>query len=650
MSPSFSLEDFSIFDRYPSGVAWNEVEEGDKERFKRIRKQLKAISEDLVSRHDAEISLKAETSLPTPNGRSPREIWCCVYHVSVPNKSYGFQMALIISQRGVEICFCLGSGTCQVSDPSKRLKFEEALRSAKATARTMDRGIHDLLKRSLNNNWRYRKAWLSPVGESEFESFEEWLAYASSPEGNSASISKYYPPETVVALGSQVGMEFDRALEIFLPCFKQIYPSINAQKAGTENSLERESTLEGLVQSLNLSLQSTGLQFETNLIRRFLAALLSKRFVILSGLAGSGKTKLAQAIAKWMCPSIAREFRAYEENPPESNPCYALLPVGADWASNENILGYPNGLNEALYETKPALRLILQARDPRFSDVPHFLILDEMNLSHVERYFADMLSAMESGESLTLHHDQRRAANGDLVPGEVALPDNLFIIGTVNIDETTYMFSPKVLDRANVIEFRMEATTLEKYLNRLSMPSLMKVDGEGFSKGFATSFAKAANSSWSIPDDIKDMFNNEMLLWFSALQGNGAEFGFRTAYEAARFMYYYDLLAPQNERVAKRFSQTFDFVVVQKFLPKLHGSQPKLGPLLKKLWFLCVNTVDTRGVDALISANESSRSTDKRSEPSTDIPEDAPYPVSAEKIARMWRLLRDNGFTSFAEA
>jgi hypothetical protein len=72
--------------------------------------------------------------------------------------------------------------------------------------------------------------------------------------------------------------------------------------------------------------------------------------------------------------------------------------------------------------------------------------------------------------------------------------------------------------------------------------------------------------------------------------------------------------------------------------------------LLKVLWFLCVNDADHRGADPLKAAEAAARSTDKKAEPSTEVPADAPYPLSAEKIGRMWRLLRDNGFASFAEA
>lgn len=92
------------------------------------------------------------------------------------------------------------------------------------------------------------------------------------------------------------------------------------------------------------------------------------------------------------------------------------------------------------YVTKPALELILHAAKHR--DVPHFLILDEMNLSHVERYFADLLSATESNEGIPLYEGDARTSGGQEIPCKLKLPENLFIIGTVNVDETTYLFSP----------------------------------------------------------------------------------------------------------------------------------------------------------------------------------------------------------------
>jgi 5-methylcytosine-specific restriction protein B len=358
---------------------------------------------------------------------------------------------------------------------------------------------------------------------------------------------------------------------------------------------------------------------------------MSKRFLIATGLAGSGKTKIAQAFARWL-------------STPDG--CYEVVPVGADWTGNENVLGYSNGLDKETYVSKPALDLLVHAKD--HPDIPHFLILDEMNLSHVERYFADILSVIESEEKIQLYDGAARQANGKPIPSNIELPKNLFIIGTVNVDETTYMFSPKVLDRANVIEFRMDAGELEGFLGNPAKPDLSKLDGKGAS--FGKAFVDAAKNPVTVPADVKAAYDAEMMLLFKTLQVHGAEFGYRTAYETARFIHFYKLLGNHADGDITWFPGAFDSVIFQKLLPKLHGSRAKLGPVLKKLWFLCVNEAASRGADALTAAEEAARSIDKKAEPSVVVPAGAPYPQSAEKIGRMWRLLIENGFTSFAEA
>ena len=197
----------------------------------------------------------------------------------------------------------------------------------------------------------------------------------------------------------------------------------------------------------NRTLINSGLLFSPKLTTRFISSLLTKPFVILTGLSGSGKTKLAQAFTRWICQ---------DENQ------YCVVPVGADWTNREPLLGYPNALKPDEY-VKPdngVLDLIIRAN--KNSSLPYFLILDEMNLSHVERYFADFLSVMESNEEIPLFAE---GAVNNGVPAKLNLSDNLFIIGTVNIDETTYMFSPKVLDRANTIEFRVNEDEIEYFLN-----------------------------------------------------------------------------------------------------------------------------------------------------------------------------------------
>lgn len=182
--------------------------------------------------------------------------------------------------------------------------------------------------------------------------------------------------------------------------------------------------------------------FDTTFAKRYISSLMAKPFVILTGNSGTGKTRIATLFAKFLEVKLGE----CEKN-------WILVPVGADWTDNTKILGFYNPLadnGKGKYEKSSILRLIELANLPENKDIPFFIILDEMNLSHVERYFADFLSHMETPEFDFIL---------DGYSGSLKYPKNLFIVGTVNIDETTYMFSPKVLDRANVIESKIAITS-----------------------------------------------------------------------------------------------------------------------------------------------------------------------------------------------
>ena len=124
------------------------------------------------------------------------------------------------------------------------------------------------------------------------------------------------------------------------------------------------------------------------------------------------------------------------------------MPVQPGWYDPSSLLGYVNPLQSNSYIRTPFLEFIIMASEN--PEQPFTAVIDEMNLSRAEQYLAPILSAMETGEALTLHSEDE-PLNG--VPSTVRYPNNLAIIGTVNMDETTHGISDKVLDRAFTIEF-----------------------------------------------------------------------------------------------------------------------------------------------------------------------------------------------------
>lgn len=312
--------------------------------------------------------------------------------------------------------------------------------------------------------------------------------------------------------------------------------------------------------------------------------------------------------------------------------------------------------NKQLLLIPHRIDLIQRAALPENLGTPHFLILDEMNLSHVERYFADLLSLIElPDETMELYRP------GVDVDGETQfragvepilhLPPNLFIIGTVNVDETTYMFSPKVLDRANVIEFRIPREELVAFLSAPHSPRMDELNGHG--SGFGAAFVVEAGNSVSAPAAVRAPFEAEALLFFDLLRDHSAEFGFRVANEAARFLHFYRLLGGHAEDSVDWFDAAMDAIIVQKLLPKLHGSRPKLEGLLWALAWAC--GAERTGADVLAQCREAGRAQEE-TKFGPEVVEralvgrGARYPLSFDKVMRMWRKLVRDQFVTFSDA
>jgi MrcB-like, N-terminal domain len=310
---------------------------------------------------------------------------------------------------------------------------------------------------------------------------------------------------------------------------------------------------------------ASGMKVDRDQLVAFLAGTLAKPFIILTGQSGSGKTQLAKRLGEWCGQDDGGDTR------------YLVVPVRPDWTGPEYLFGYPDGLAQrvdgrVVWAVPETLEFLLRAhRDP---SSPYVLILDEMNLAHVERYFADFLSGIESGEPVipNLLH-----VTGSWVEldegGRLPLPSNLVVLGTVNVDETTYMFSPKVLDRAFTYEFRVLAEDLDPALRTLR--ALPEADAN--TRHHLVRLLQDKTWQFDHPHPEQDRLVDELRGLHQTLARVSLDFGHRVMFEALRFaaLVYAAGISSSDEAL--------DLIVMTKLLPKVHGSRQRLETMLRVL-------------------------------------------------------------------
>ena len=205
--------------------------------------------------------------------------------------------------------------------------------------------------------------------------------------------------------------------------------------------------------------------------RPYITAIKSKPFLLLAGISGTGKSRIVRELAR-ACWDV--DSPEYKEHKPKN---FEMVQVKPNWHDSSELIGYVSRINGERYIVGPFLRFMVKAiLDPKH---PYFLCLDEMNLAPVEQYFAEFLSVIESRQvdedgvvvtdpivdyeqteayknlidQLFADNDEERKLYSKEEGGKrLIIPQNLIIVGTVNMDETTFSFSRKVLDRAMTIE------------------------------------------------------------------------------------------------------------------------------------------------------------------------------------------------------
>ena len=346
-----------------------------------------------------------------------------------------------------------------------------------------------------------------------------------------------------------------------------------------------ESTSEdGFITQIHDYIHAKGFVFEKDLIKNYYISLKTKPFVILTGISGTGKTKLAEYFADAVVDNNDEQFR--------------LIPVRPDWTDDKYLVGYYNPITEKYMSTEFIDFLIKAKLDP---DKPYFVCLDEMNLARVEYYFSKFLSGMESKDKMirlhengdfTLQNNDKNntliefsdyqekykknelsetelkgegliiSSNSTLIPTKIEIPTNLYFTGTVNMDETTFQFSPKVLDRANTIEI-IGATEPKDFFDRKDTKEDYS-DKTVIPEHFRKNIKNEQKYEW--PPELKDK------IWkiYNILQKDkdhryDLHFGHRIVDEIKKYM--------SNSQGLLDEDTAFDLQILQKILPKIKGDE-----------------------------------------------------------------------------
>ncbi|MYJ81107.1 MAG: AAA domain-containing protein [Acidimicrobiaceae bacterium] len=328
------------------------------------------------------------------------------------------------------------------------------------------------------------------------------------------------------------------------------------------------------------------LDFDPLDVKRLYVSLKTRPFAILAGLTGSGKSSLTRTFAAALGATTAnRRFRRVAVRP--------------DWIDQSEVLGYvspvsdqfvPGWLSETVRDCEHA------------PDRLHFVLLDEMNLAPVEQYLAEWLSALEEARSgsedvrLRLYSPDLAPKNRDDWPPQMVLPDNLVIVGTVNVDETTRPLSERVLDRANVLLLNVEISNSHHESNG-SPPPPWHVGMTEWTSVCATE-----------PSDKHHDFLVEVA---HILRESNIGVGLRAHLELERFVANAEqILDPET---------ALDWGIVQRIIPKIRGFKGHLvgtlGELLEEFEAVGAEqsaSVIRRWLDERVSDDEFMDGTDPR--------------------------------------
>ncbi|WP_339819167.1 DUF3578 domain-containing protein [Paenibacillus sp. FSL R7-0216] len=388
-----------------------------------------------------------------------------------------------------------------------------------------------------------------------------------------------------------------------------------------EENMDDEA-VRGNLDGIQLYIKNKGFAYPSGLIENFYLSLKTKPFVILAGVSGTGKTKLIKLFAEAMGAT-------------SENGQFTLIPIRPDWSDPSDLIGYSD-LSGKFRPGRVTEVLLEASLNP---SKPYFICLDEMNLARVEHYFSDMLSILETQEWRDGHIATDPIIHGSSLVqdedhemyGNLSIPENVYLVGTVNMDETTHPFSKKVLDRANTIEFN------DIFLAQFPDDELgVELSPEATPNRFLRSDYLQLVDAYNVESKALITKTTEMLVRINGiLEEIHAHVGFRIRDAVCFYMLYnqrFGLLAED---------EALDHQLLQKILPRIQGSSASIRRVLLNLMRECVGS--SFAVKEYVEDTTSLFEGNKLK----SLLDQAQYPRSARKIASMLRRLEEDGFTSY---
>lgn len=466
------------------------------------------------------------------------------------------------------------------------------------------------------------------------DAFAEWN-YNTSDTGikkyNTSYVYKIYEWTDDVNY-DQIQNDIDKIIDIYLSILGKLgqKPTLDKIKVANMNTFNPQ-----IYTIINVSLSML-------LYRTYITAIKSKPFLLLAGISGTGKSRIVRELARACWTEGSEEYKAQK---PKN---FEMVQVKPNWHDSSELIGYVSRVSGSpVFVAGDFLKFVVKAwKNP---EVPYFLCLDEMNLAPVEQYFAEYLSVVESRKcqedgTITTDpilekskEDWYRVLTAELTDDEdirtrflnegICIPQNLIVVGTVNMDETTFSFSRKVLDRAMTIE-----------MNEVDLYGGLDSQYEKIGKLEAGNLIGTAVEGVDVYQDNKavcDMALKYLEAVNTELEGTPFKVAYRTRNEF--LLYVVNNLPYNKDKDGNELEQNFviaralDEITSMKILSRIEGDATKIDKLLDKLSATISEQLK------VISEKEYSAKKDDG---------EKVYSVSLAKLEEMKKRL-ESGYTSF---